>query len=110
MLAKATKSVSEIIDKFQGREYTCEYKYDGERAQVQASLMGISYFYILPMLISNNTIICKIHCMEDGTVEIYSRNAERNTGKYPDVVDAISRYTYLLISPTNLLKLHAYMC
>nr|CAB3499337.1 unnamed protein product [Digitaria exilis] len=63
MLAKATKSVSEIIDKFQGLEYTCEYKYDGERAQ--------------------------IHCMEDGSVEIYSRNAERNTGKYPDVVDAI---------------------
>lgn len=66
MLAKATKSVSEIIDKFQGRDYTCEYKYDGERAQ--------------------------IHCMEDGTVEIYSRNAERNTGKYPDVVDAVSRF------------------
>ncbi|CAL4934048.1 unnamed protein product [Urochloa decumbens] len=66
MLAKATKSVSEIIDKFQGLEYTCEYKYDGERAQ--------------------------IHCMEDGTVEIYSRNAERNTGKYPDVVDAVSRF------------------
>ncbi|CAM0956691.1 unnamed protein product [Alopecurus aequalis] len=66
MLAKATKSVSEIIDKFQGREYTCEYKYDGERAQ--------------------------IHCMEDGTVEIYSRNAERNTGKYPDVIEAVSRF------------------
>lgn len=66
MLAKATKSVSEIIDKFQDLEYTCEYKYDGERAQ--------------------------IHCMEDGSVEIYSRNAERNTGKYPDVVDAVSRF------------------
>ncbi|CAN6304768.1 unnamed protein product [Urochloa humidicola] len=66
MLAKATKSVSEIIDRFQGLEYTCEYKYDGERAQ--------------------------IHCMEDGSVEIYSRNAERNTGKYPDVVDAVSRF------------------
>uniref|UniRef100_A0A0E0M923 DNA ligase n=1 Tax=Oryza punctata TaxID=4537 RepID=A0A0E0M923_ORYPU len=66
MLAKATKSVSEIIDKFQGLEYTCEYKYDGERAQ--------------------------IHCLEDGSVEIYSRNAERNTGKYPDVVDAVSRF------------------
>lgn len=39
--------------------------------------------------------------MEDGTVEIYSRNAERNTGKYPDVVDAVSRYTYFLISSTN---------
>lgn len=31
--------------------------------------------------------------MEDGSVEIYSRNAERNTGKYPDVVDAVSRYS-----------------
>lgn len=29
--------------------------------------------------------------MEDGSVEIYSRNAERNTGKFPDVVTAISR-------------------
>lgn len=34
MLAKPTKSVSEILDKFQGMEFTCEYKYDGERAQV----------------------------------------------------------------------------
>lgn len=30
--------------------------------------------------------------MEDGSVEIYSRNAERNTGKYPDVVSSVSRY------------------
>ncbi|XP_008797049.2 DNA ligase 1 [Phoenix dactylifera] len=66
MLAKPTKAVSEIIDKFQGMEFTCEYKYDGERAQ--------------------------IHYMEDGSVEIYSRNAERNTGKYPDVVSSISRF------------------
>ena len=41
--------------------------------------------------------------MEDGSVEIYSRNAERNTGKYPDVVDAISRYISFhnhIFSPT----------
>ncbi|KAJ0968745.1 hypothetical protein J5N97_021622 [Dioscorea zingiberensis] len=66
MLAKPTKAVSEILDKFQGMEFTCEYKYDGERAQ--------------------------IHYMEDGSVEIYSRNAERNTGKYPDVVNSVSRF------------------
>lgn len=65
MLAKPTKGVSEIVDKFHDIEFTCEYKYDGERAQ--------------------------IHYMEDGSVEIYSRNAERNTGKFPDVVAAISR-------------------
>jgi DNA ligase-1 len=65
MLAKPTKGVSEILDKFQDMEFTCEYKYDGERAQ--------------------------IHYLENGSVEIYSRNAERNTGKFPDVVAAISR-------------------
>lgn len=34
MLAKPSKGVSEIVQKFQDTEYTCEYKYDGERAQV----------------------------------------------------------------------------
>ncbi|KAF9675160.1 hypothetical protein SADUNF_Sadunf09G0003200 [Salix dunnii] len=65
MLAKPTKGVSEIVTKFQDMEFTCEYKYDGERAQ--------------------------IHYLENGSVEIYSRNAERNTGKFPDVVSVISR-------------------
>lgn len=65
MLAKPTRGVSEIVEKFHDMVYTCEYKYDGERAQ--------------------------IHYMEDGSVEIYSRNAERNTGKFPDVVFAVKR-------------------
>ncbi len=34
MLAKPTKAIGEVLDKFEGKKFTCEYKYDGERAQV----------------------------------------------------------------------------
>lgn len=45
----------------------------------------------------------QIHYMENGSVEIYSRNAERNTGKFPDVVAAISRYACIqFYSHSNL--------
>ncbi|GAU51032.1 hypothetical protein TSUD_291080, partial [Trifolium subterraneum] len=65
MLSNAITSVSKALNKFQNVGFTCEYKYDGERAQ--------------------------IHYMEIGSVEIYSRNAERNTKKFPDVVAAVAR-------------------
>lgn len=42
MLAKPTKGVSEILSKFQNMVYTCEYKYDGERAQV----IHLSHFFL----------------------------------------------------------------
>jgi DNA ligase-1 len=38
MLAKPTTGVSEVLDKFSGTEFTCEYKYDGERVQVRLSI------------------------------------------------------------------------
>ncbi|GAX75595.1 hypothetical protein CEUSTIGMA_g3039.t1 [Chlamydomonas eustigma] len=65
MLAKATNAVTEVIDKFQDSEFTCEYKYDGERAQ--------------------------LHVLEDGTVMIFSRNSENNSSKYPDIVQRVHK-------------------
>eukprot|EP00268_Persea_americana_P056144 TRINITY_DN6588_c1_g1_i4.p1 TRINITY_DN6588_c1_g1~~TRINITY_DN6588_c1_g1_i4.p1 ORF type:complete len:100 (-),score=12.52 TRINITY_DN6588_c1_g1_i4:148-447(-) len=76
MLAKPTKGVTEILDKFQGSEFTCEYKYDGERAQ--------------------------IHYMEDGSVQMYGRNTEPITGKYPDVVSSVSRVSHVWPTTAHL--------
>ena len=33
-VGQAKKAIGEVLDKFEGKKFTCEYKYDGERAQV----------------------------------------------------------------------------
>lgn len=63
MLAKPSRSIAEVLTRFEGMRFTCEYKYDGERAQ--------------------------IHGLADGSIRIYSRNAEDHTRKYPDVMEQI---------------------
>jgi DNA ligase 1 len=60
MLGSITRDLSEMLTKLQGRDFSCEYKYDGQRAQV--------------------------HCDENGKVSIFSRHLEVMTDKYPDLV------------------------
>lgn len=43
MLAKPMTGVSEVLDKFADKPFTCEFKYDGERAQVHI-LEGARFF------------------------------------------------------------------
>lgn len=42
MLAKPTKAIGEVLDRFDNKPFTCEYKYDGERAQVGLSIFNYS--------------------------------------------------------------------
>ena len=60
MLGSITRDLGEMLTKLQGRDFSCEFKYDGQRAQV--------------------------HCDDRGKVSIFSRHLEVMTEKYPDLV------------------------
>ncbi|PGG99775.1 DNA ligase 1 [Blastomyces parvus] len=65
MLGSITRDLTQMLTKLQGRAFTCEYKYDGQRAQV--------------------------HCDSSGMVSIFSRHLELMTDKYPDLVALIPK-------------------
>ncbi|KAG9449033.1 hypothetical protein H6P81_008998 [Aristolochia fimbriata] len=63
MLARITNGIAQALKLFHSRAFTCEYKYDGQRAQ--------------------------IHKLEDGRIQVFSRSGEEATSKFPDVVNII---------------------
>lgn len=65
MLGSITRDLAEMLTKLDGREFACEYKYDGQRAQ--------------------------IHCDDNGRVTIFSRHLELMTDKYPDLVELMPK-------------------
>lgn len=85
MLAKATKSISEVLDRFEGKDFTCEYKYDGERAQIHyvADDSPQQYSTTLPR--------SKVK-KEKGLSAIFSRNSEDLSTKYPDILAKLNTW------------------
>ncbi|XP_057487838.1 DNA ligase 6 isoform X2 [Actinidia eriantha] len=63
MLAKITNGIPQVLKIFQNKTFTCEYKYDGQRAQ--------------------------IHKLADGSVCVFSRNGDETTSRFPDLVNII---------------------
>jgi len=79
MLAKPTKAITEVLDRFENQMFTCEYKYDGERAQIHyvAKDSDVELSQALPDATTKAA---------DGVAAIFSRNSEDLSKKYPDVL------------------------
>lgn len=78
MLAKPTKSITEVLDRFEGKNFTCEYKYDGERAQIHYVAEDSPVHYTSSLPASSKKA--------KGLSAIFSRNSEDLSKKYPDIL------------------------
>lgn len=79
MLAKPTKAITEVLDRFEGQTFTCEFKYDGERAQIHYVSKGADQE--LSQATAGAT-----KAVGDGVASIFSRNSEDLSQKYPDIL------------------------
>ncbi|XP_022119718.2 DNA ligase 1 [Pieris rapae] len=70
MLAHPSRGVADLFTRFDGERFTCEWKYDGERAQIH-----------VPGTESPDLT----------KASIFSRNQEDNTSKYPDILSRLPK-------------------
>ncbi|KAH6671562.1 DNA ligase [Plectosphaerella plurivora] len=82
MLAKPTKAITEVLDRFEDQTFTCEYKYDGERAQIHyvAKSADEELSQSLPGATKEAAA---------GVANIFSRNSEDLSKKYPDILSKL---------------------
>ncbi|XP_028557131.1 DNA ligase 6 isoform X2 [Dendrobium catenatum] len=66
MLARITNGISQVLKLFQNRAFTCEFKYDGQRAQ--------------------------IHKLSSGSIRIFSRKMKESTSRFPDLITIIKEF------------------
>uniref|UniRef100_A0A9I9CY62 DNA ligase n=1 Tax=Cucumis melo TaxID=3656 RepID=A0A9I9CY62_CUCME len=72
MLAKITNGIPRALKIFENKAFTCEYKYDGQRAQ--------------------------IHKLADGSLRVFSRNSDDTTSKFPDLIKIINELSKPAVS------------
>ncbi|KAI9802617.1 MAG: hypothetical protein M1833_001691 [Piccolia ochrophora] len=84
MLAKPTKSITEVLDRFENKSFTCEYKYDGERAQIHYVSPDSPHQY--------SGHLAKSGKDDQGSQAIFSRNSEDLSKKYPDVLAKLNTW------------------
>ncbi|KAI8950878.1 ATP-dependent DNA ligase [Xylaria longipes] len=85
MLAKPTKAITEVLDRFENQTFTCEYKYDGERAQIHyvSKERSDDYIEALPGATKEAA---------KGVASIFSRNSEDLSKKYPDILAKLNTW------------------
>ncbi|KAK0748761.1 hypothetical protein B0T21DRAFT_324685 [Apiosordaria backusii] len=85
MLANPTKAITEVLDRFENKLFTCEYKYDGERAQIHYVAKDTSEELSQSAANASKEV-------EKGVAAIFSRNSEDLSKKYPDVLAKLSSW------------------
>lgn len=63
MLAQTSDSIENVLKKTKGRDFVCEYKYDGERIQV--------------------------HGNKCGEIRVFGRSLDETSQKFPDVISCV---------------------
>ncbi|KAK6843817.1 hypothetical protein PG987_004677 [Apiospora arundinis] len=79
MLANPTKAITEVLDRFENQTFTCEFKYDGERAQIHYVAKEHQDEYV-------DGVPGATKEAAKGIASVFSRNSEDLSKKYPDIL------------------------